>query len=68
MNYNYVYDDSDGFPKGSILLKQILDKNNKPHFNLYTYIGFKTDNRGDSGVEYSEQPTIDDYVAKMAML
>ena len=68
MNYNYVYDDSDGFPKGSILLKQILDKNNKPHFNLYTYIGFKTDNRGDSGVEYSDQPTIDDYVAKMAML
>ena len=68
MNYNYVYDDSDGFPKGSILLKQILDKNNKPHFNLYTYIGFKTDNRGDSGVEYSEQSTIDDYVAKMAML
>ena len=68
MNYNYVYDDSDGFPKGSILLKQILDKNNKPHFNLYTYIGFKTDNRGDSGVEYSDQSTIDDYVAKMAML
>ena len=68
MNYNYVYDDSDGFPKGSILIKQILDKNNIPHFNLSTYIGFRTDNKGDSGVEYSDQSTIDDYVAKMTML
>lgn len=68
MGYSYVYDDSDGFPKGSILLKQILDKGSTAHFNLHTYIGFRTDTRGDSGVEYSDQSTIDDYVAKMAML
>lgn len=68
MGYNYVYDDGDGFPKGSILLKQILDRGSTAHFNLHTYIGFRTDTRGDSGVEYSDQSTIDDYVAKMAML
>lgn len=68
IGYSYVYDDSDGFPKGSILLKQILDKGSTAHFNLHTYIGFRTDTRGDSGVEYSDQSTIDDYVAKMAML
>jgi len=34
----------------------------------HTYIGFKTDNRGDMGTEYLDEATVDDYMAKLTML
>ena len=34
----------------------------------FTYIGFKTDNKGDQGSEYTEEATVEDYIAKMTML
>ena len=34
----------------------------------FTYIGFKTDNKGDQGSEYTEESTVEDYIAKMTML
>lgn len=54
-------------PQGSIILKAIRSR--KPqHIEAHTYIGFKTDNRGDNGSEYTEEATIEDYIAKMTML
>lgn len=66
MKFGYNLDTSDGFSSGSIIMKMIND--NVP-FNIDThiYIGSKTDNRGDGGTEYKNEPIVDDYVAKMAM-
>jgi hypothetical protein len=43
--YNVTTNDA-GMPMGSIILKAIADRK-AMHINTYTYIGFKTDNRGD---------------------
>jgi len=65
-DYN-VYNDEMGLPIGSIILKAI--KNRQPlNIKGYTYIGFKTDNRNDSGSEYVEESTVEDYIAKLTML
>lgn len=64
--YNITRDEL-GAPIGSIIMKAIANK--KPlDMNTYTYIGFKTDNKGDQGSEYTDESTIEDYMAKMTML
>ena len=55
-------------PEGSIILKGIVNHNPNQHITAHTYIGFKTDNKGDSGSEYTEEATVDDYMAKLSML
>ena len=65
-DYN-VYNNDIGLPIGSIILKAI--KNRQPlNIKGYTYIGFKTDNKGDQGSEYTEESTAEDYIAKLTML
>lgn len=65
-DYNVMKNDM-GLPIGSIILKAIQ---NRQAFNIngYTYIGFKTDNKGDQGSEYTEEATAEDYIAKLTML
>jgi len=59
--------DDAGLPIGSIIMKAISER--KPiKMEGFTYIGFKTDNRGDQGSEYTEESTVEDYIAKMTML
>ena len=55
-------------PEGSIILKGIIHKDPNMKIQAHTYIGFKTDNRGDTGSEYIEEATVDDYIAKYTML
>lgn len=55
-------------PEGSIILKGIIHKDPNMKIQAHTYIGFKTDNRGDTGSEYTEEATVDDYMAKYTML
>jgi hypothetical protein len=54
--------------EGSILLKGILRNDPNQVLVGHTYIGFKTDNKGDTGSEYTEEATVDDYMAKLSML
>ena len=63
--YN-LYDD--GLSKrGSIIARYIAE--GKPiDLRLFTFIGSKSDNKGDTGSSYTEQATVDDYMAKLAML
>lgn len=67
MKFGYNITDVNGFDSGSIILKMIR---NKQQFNINThiYIGSKTDNKGDGGTEYKQEPIVDDYMAKMAMI
>ena len=65
-NFGYNISNMGGFPSGSIILKAL--KEGKLHINAATYLGFKTDNRGDQGSEYTEEATVEDYIAKMSML
>jgi hypothetical protein len=66
MKFGYNLDTSDGFSSGSIIMKMIND--NVPfNINTHIYVGSKTDNRGDGGTEYKNEPLVDDYMAKMAM-
>lgn len=66
MKFGYNLDTSDGFSSGSIIMKMIND--NVPfNINTHIYVGSKTDNRGDGGTEYKNEPLVDDYTAKMAM-
>lgn len=66
MRFGYNITNED-IPQGSIILKAIKQRKAQ-HIEAHTYIGFKTDNRGDSGSEYTEEATIEDYIAKMTML
>lgn len=64
--YNVTKDEA-GMPIGSIILRAIQER--KPlHIEGFTYIGFKTDNKGDQGSEYTDTATIEDYIAKLSML
>lgn len=65
--FGYNVTENNGFPMGSIILSQLLN-NQKNALRVYTYLGLKTDNRGDNGTEYKAESEIDDYVTKMAML
>ena len=56
-----------GVPQGSIILKAIAQRKDQ-FIQAHTYIGFKTDNRGDQGSEYTDEATVEDYIAKMTML
>lgn len=58
---------SNGRAIGSIILKHIANKE-ALHIEGFTYIGFKTDNKGDQGSEYTEESTVEDYMAKLSML
>lgn len=65
--FGYNVTVENGMPKGSIILSQLL--NNKSNaLRVFTYLGLKTDHRGDNGTEYKNESEIDDYVTKMAML
>ena len=45
-----------------------MKNNSNLHLQLHTFVGMKTDNRGDTGTEYTDEATVDDYMSKMAML
>ena len=67
-NYNLMNDE---VPIGSIIAKAILSSRSSGNpfaMKAHTYIGFKTDNRGDTGTEYLDEATVDDYMAKLTML
>jgi hypothetical protein len=49
-------------------MKGMLDPKSAQNIQAFTYLGFKTDNRGDTGVEYSDTPISEDYIAKLTML
>lgn len=66
MRFGYNITNED-IPQGSIILKAIKQRKTQ-YLQAHTYIGFKTDNRGDTGSEYTEEATIEDYIAKMTML
>ena len=68
VNYDYNLFDANGLKCGSIVLKELMKNNSNLHLRLHTYIGMKTDNRGDAGTEYTDTATVDDYMAKMTML
>ncbi len=53
--------------EGSIVLKAIA-ANKEFTLRFNTYGGFRTDNNGDYGVKYQNEPEIEDAVAKIAML
>lgn len=65
MNFSYVYDKRT--KQGSIIQRAIAS-GEKPNLSCATYIGFKTDNRGDQGNEYSDEATVEDFMAKASML
>ena len=65
MKFGYNITNTSGFDSGSIILKSI--NNGKCNISTHTYIGSKTDNRGDGGTEYKQEPIADDYMAKMSM-
>ena len=64
--YNVTRDEM-GLPMGSIILKALANRE-AININTYTYIGFKTDNKGDQGSEYTDESTVEDYIAKLTML
>jgi len=66
MKFGYNLTNED-IAQGSIILKAIKQRKAQ-YIEAHTYIGFKTDNQGDTGSEYTEEATIDDYIAKMSML
>ena len=65
MNFSYVYDKRT--KQGSIIQRAIAS-GEKPNLSCATYIGFKTDNKGDQGNEYSDEATVEDFMAKASML
>lgn len=65
--FGYNLDMSGDFFSGSIILKKLLDKRSSFNITTHIYVGSKTDNRGDGGTEYKNEPIVDDYIAKMAM-
>ena len=65
--YYNVHNNDIGIPIGSIILKAIQERK-ALNIKGYTYIGFKTDNKGDQGSEYTEASTAEDYIAKLTML
>ena len=65
--FGYNLDMSGDFFSGSIILKKLLDKRSSFNITTHIYVGSKTDNRGDGGTEYKNEPIVDDYTAKMAM-
>lgn len=65
MKFGYNITNISGFDSGSIILKNI--NNGKCNISTHIYVGSKTDNKGDGGTEYKQEPIADDYMAKMAM-
>lgn len=66
-NFGYNLTEEGGFYRGSIILQNIMSGKNQK-LQLFTYLGLKTDNKGDTGTEYKKEPIVDDYITKMAML
>lgn len=65
---NNVYGiSSDAIPVGSIVLKTLKNKQ-LGKLKMHTYIGFKTDNLGDEGAKYQEEPEVEDYLAKLTIV
>jgi hypothetical protein len=56
-----------GFETGSIILEHI-QRGDEFTLKTCTYIGSRSDNRNDNGSEYKEEPAVDDYMNKMAIL
>ena len=71
LGFNYNITNLNGVQIGSIIAKAIASARsagNPIAMKAHTYIGFKTDNRGDMGTEYLDEATVDDYMAKLTML
>ena len=65
---DFVYNLNRGLVnEGSVVLKAIA-ANKEFTLRFNTYSGFRTDNNGDYGVKYQNEPEIEDAIAKMAML
>lgn len=67
-NFGYNVTRQNGIEIGSMILKKLLKKNESLHLTAHTYIGSRTDNKGDAGTEYKDSPMADDYIAKLTML
>ena len=65
MKFGYNITNTSGFDSGSIILKNI--NNGKCNISTHIYVGSKTDNKGDGGTEYKQEPIVDDYMATIAM-
>lgn len=67
LNFQYnLY--NDGLSKRGSLIAKYIANGTPIDLRLFTFIGSKSDNKGDSGSSYTEQATVDDYMAKLAML
>lgn len=67
LHYNYNLLNINGVYNGSIVLKA-LNRGDNVNINVATPIGFRSDNRGDTGAKYSELAEAEDYINKLAML
>lgn len=68
VGFGYNITKINGIPIGSIMLKAATNKDVDVTFQLHTNLGFRTDNKNDFGVKYSEQPEVEDYISKLTLL
>lgn len=66
MQYDYNISTDNGIAIGSIVAKMIHN-DQKLNIGVYTPIGFRSDNRGDTGSKYSNLAEAEDYINKFAM-
>lgn len=66
MQYDYNISTDNGVAIGSIVAKMIHN-DQKLNIGVYTPIGFRSDNRGDTGSKYSNLAEAEDYINKFAM-
>lgn len=66
MQYDYNISTDNGVAIGSIVAKMI-NNDQKLNIGVYTPIGFRSDNRGDTGSKYSNLAEAEDYINKFAM-
>lgn len=66
MQYDYNISTENGVAIGSIVAKMIHN-DQKLNIGVYTPIGFRSDNRGDTGSKYSNLAEAEDYINKFAM-
>lgn len=64
--YEYNLIDEDGVKMGSIAMKHAMQGGQSLKF--HTLVGFKSDSRGDTGIDYAEISSREDYIAKAAIL
>ena len=66
LQYSYNLSTENNAPIGSIVAKMLYNNSNV-NIGVSTPIGFRTDNRGDTGSKYSNLAEAEDYINKFAM-